>query len=100
MSRYPYGSGGTPTNLAGVNARTSPRVHGLRSANAIYGWYADKGGKRVHRRPKNLNPTANLVEAVTEDAPIRKYVRSVTPVTDYANERRIASQINNVQSYN
>ena len=89
MARSPYGSGGTPRDLAGINYRTTPRAHGLRSANAVYGWYADKGGKRVHRRPEKVNETTNLVEPVaSEDAPIRRYVR-----TDYAAERAIVGTI-------
>lgn len=93
MSYNPYGGGGTPTNLAGVNWRTPPRAHGLRSANAIYGWYADKGGKRVHRRPENVNATTNLVEAVVpdnDDAPMRKFVREVSAVVAFDKEHRPA----------
>jgi hypothetical protein len=86
--RSPYGNGGTPRDLAMVNYRTAPRAHGLRSANAVYGWYADKGGKRVHRRPSNVNTDTNLVEPVVEDAPIRKYQR-----TDYDAERKSVGTI-------
>ena len=91
MARSPYGNGGTPRDLAGVNDRATPRVHGLRSANAIYGWYADKGGKRIHRRPDNVNTTTNLVEPVvvdSEDTPVRRYVR-----TDHVAERAIVGTI-------
>ncbi len=87
--RSPYGNGGTPRDLSGINYRTSPRAHGLRSANAVYGWYADKGGKRVHRRPSNVNVTTNLVEpAAVEDVPIRRYVREVSAVVDFDRENR------------
>ena len=92
MARSPYGNGGTPRDLAGLNYRATPRAHGLRSANAIYGWYSDKGGRRIHRRPENVNTTTNLVEPVVTDdaAPIRRYVREVSAVVDFDREHRPA----------
>jgi len=89
MSYNPLGGGGTPTDLSRLNRRATPRAHGLRSANAIHGWYADKGGKRVHRRPDNVNASTTLVEAVgpdNDDAPIRRFVREVSAVVAFDKE--------------
>ena len=96
--RSPYGQGGTPTNHGKVPARRPRHAYALRSGPSDDGYRDAYGKKPRATRKETVSATTNLVEHV--EAPIRKYVRSVTPVTDYANERRIASTINNVQSYN
>ena len=94
----PY-QGGTPNNHGKVPRYRPRHAYALRSGPSDDGYRPAYGQKpRAARKPK-IDPTTNLV-AHDDTAPVRKYVRSVTQVTDYANERRIASSINTVQSYN
>ena len=90
--RSPYGQGGTPTDLGRVPYRATPRAYGLRSASMPTGYVAPYGRKPRATRKETISATTNLVEHV-EDAPIRKYVRSVTEVTDYAAERKSVGTI-------
>ena len=90
--RSPYGPGGTPTDLGRVPYRATPRAYGLRSASMPTGYVAPYGRKPRATRKETINPTTNLVQH-DDDAPRRKYVRSVTEVTDYAAERKAVGTI-------
>ena len=89
--RSPYGPGGTPTNHGKVPARRPRHAYALRSGPSDDGYRDAYGKKPRATRKQKIDTTTNLVEHV--EAPRRKYVRSVTEVTDYAAERKSVGTI-------